>query len=394
MDSACLVKQEGNLQHGGHMKRISIIVSVIVCNFLHQAWASQDSYKILTIYGQARTTVQKYVAAEDLRGVLIAVDDINARGGVLGSPVEVIDGRAVSTAEAQGIAMKHAEKKDLLAVVGANTSNITLSIAPILQDKQIPVISPIATNPKVTRVGDYIFRACFTDPFQGRVMARYALNDLNAGTAVILKKVSSKFSVGVSKYFEQAFEPRGKVLWQGAYLAEDVDFTTILTKVQELGPDVVFVPGHGRDSGMILKQAHAFGIQSTFLGADGWGKGALGVGGPKAAQGHAFSNHWHMNVNTEQSKAFVKKYHDKFGPGLIAASAALAYDSAMIIASAANAAGALDHKKIRDRIAAIKNFTGVTGSYTFDQNGDPVNKDAVILKYHDGDIVYVKTIRP
>lgn len=374
-------------------KTVIVIATILYCHFPFTLHAS-ETLKIVAVYTQSVTTVKRYVAAEDLRGVIIAIDKINASGGLLGKQVDIVEVLSNSAIEARVNAKQYAELDGLIGVIGANISNITLNIAPILQEKKIPVISPISTNPKVTLVGNYIFRACFTDPFQGKVMARYALDHHNAKTSVLLKKASSTYSLSLAKHFQDEFEKSGKILWQESYLQEDIDFTTILKKIRSTKPDVIFLPGHGRDVGMILKQAHAMGIQSTFLGGDGWGKGALGIAGSEAAEGHSFSNHWHMNNKLAASQTFVNKYHERFGKGLIAASAPLAYDATMILADAVRRAGSTDRAKIRSALAETKNFNGITGMITFDENGDPINKAAAILKYQDNKIAFVKNIKP
>ena len=356
--------------------------------------ASDDSLYILVVYGQSPTAVKDYVSSEDIKGATLAVEKLNARGGLLGRKLEVIDLHAVEYLEARASASKIIKEKDILAGIGANVSNLTLAIAPLFQKAGIPLISPISTNPAVTRAGDYIFRACFTDPFQGEVMARFALQDLGAKTAVLLIKVSSKFSQELAMHFRRTFEKEGKILWEGEYLIEDSNFTEILNKVKLHKPDVVFLPGHGLDSGLILKQAHSMGIAPVFLGGDGWGKGVLGVAGAEASEGNYFSNHWHMDVDSELSHEFVRAYFKKYNEQLIAASAPLAHDAVMLLADAVSRAGSLDRRKIREALAKTEGFKGITGTYTFDPNGDPILKDAVILKYEKGDIVYVKTIKP
>lgn len=376
------------------MKKIAIPLVILL--HLHSPFllCAEETFKIVAVYTQAVTTVEQYNSAEDIRGVLVAVDEINATGGLLGKQVEIVEVLSNSATEARIKAKHYAELDDLIGVIGANISNISLNIAPTLQEKKIPVISPISTNPKVTLTGDYIFRACFTDPFQGKVMARYALDDLNANTAVLLIKASSTYSLSLSKHFQAEFEKNGAILWQESYLQEDVDFTNVLKKLQTTNPDVIFVPGHGRDVGMILKQAHAMGTKSTFLGGDGWGKGALGVAGREAAEGHFFTNHWHMDDNSALSRIFVEKYHKKFGKDLIAASAPLAYDATMLLADAVRRAGSNDKAKIQSALAQTKSFKGVTGTIMFDENGDPVNKAAAILRYQNDKIVFVKNIKP
>jgi branched-chain amino acid transport system substrate-binding protein len=282
----------------------------------------------------------------------------------------------------------------MLAVIGANLSDWSLAIAPILQEAGVVMISPISTNPAVTKVGSFIFRACFTDPSQGRLMARFALRQLAARRAAILKKADSSYSQGLAEQFALAFAEGGTVVWESTYMAGDLHFELLLRHLEERAPDVVFVPGHGPDVGRILKQAHYLGIETRFLGGDGWGKGVLGFSGSKAAEGHYFSNHWHQDVANQASRSFVKAYRERYREPLIASSAALAYDALLLLEDAVVRAGSLDRAAVRGALAATRGFQGVTGELSFDANGDPVKKEAVIQRYESGEIVLVGSFRP
>ncbi len=357
---------------------------------------ASDPIVIPVLYGQSTTAIESKITSEDIKGATLAMEDINSRGGLLGKKVEILDCRvsSIDLEEIKALMDKIEAVDELFAVIGANTSGLSLYFAPKFQEKEVLMISPISTNPNVTKVGDFIFRACFTDPFQGKVMAGFALEKLKAKTAVILTKITSDFSVGLSEFFAGEFEKGGTILAQETYLGETVDYTEILLKVQELGPDVVFVPGHGSDSGLIIKQADNMGINATFLGGDGWGKGLLGFSGTEAADGNYFSNHWHKDTESEKSREFVKKYEEKYGKGLIASSAALAYDAFMLLEEAVNRAGSFDAKGIRDSLSRIKDFKGVTGTFDFTKGRDPFDKEAVILKYVNGEIIYYATVSP
>lgn len=349
---------------------------------------------IPVLYGQSTTAIEDKITSEDIKGAILAMEDINNRGGLLGRQVEILDCR-ISSIDLEEInkLMERIESVDeLFAIIGANTSGLSLYFAPKFQEKEVLMISPISTNPEVTEVGDFIFRACFTDPFQGKVMARFALDELQAKTAVILTKITSDFSVGLSQFFAEEFEKGGTVLAQETYLGESYDFSEILLSVKELNPDVVFVPGHGSDSGLIIKQGYNMGIDAIFLGGDGWGKGLLGFSGNEAAEGNYFSNHWHKETENEKSLEFIRKYQEKYGEGLIASSAALAYDAFMLLEEAVKMAGSFDAKAVRDSLKQIKDFKGVTGTFDFTKGRDPFNKEAVILKYENGEIVYHATV--
>lgn len=349
---------------------------------------------IPVLYGQSTTAIENKITSEDIKGANLAMEDINSRGGLLGREVEIMDCRisSIDLEEISALMERINNVEELFAIIGANTSGLSLYFAPKFQEKGVLMISPISTNPEVTNVGDFIFRACFTDPFQGKVMARFAIDELQAKTAVILTKITSDFSVGLSQFFAGEFEKGGTILSQETYLGEAYDFSEILTTVQELKPDVVFVPGHGTDSGLIIKQAYNMGIESTFLGGDGWGKGLLGFSGNEAADGNYFSNHWHKDTENEKSREFVRKYQEKYGEGMIASSAALAYDAFLLLEEAVKMAGTFDPKAVRDSMNQIKNFKGVTGTFNFTRGRDPFDKEAVILEYDNGEIIYHATV--
>ena len=356
--------------------------------------AAQDSVSIYVTYGQMATEVAAFVAAEDIRGAVLAAERLNEQGGVLGRRVDIIDGRATSLDDVRIKAQEQLDADEIIAVVGANTSNMTLVVAPLFHAAGIPVVSPIATHPAVTAVGDHVFRACFTDPFQGELMATFALDDLDARRAVILTKVDSTYSLSLSEHFERSFSARGEVVWTGRYLADDSDFTALLEAVRRIAPDVVFVPGHGGDAGLLLKTARALGIRAVFLGGDGWGKGVLGIAGAEAVEGGYYANHWHADVQAAQSREFVRRYTARYGETLIAASAALAYDAVHMIADAITRAGSFERRAVRNALALTAGFEGVTGTITFNEQGDPVGKSGVVLVYRDGDIRFVRSVAP
>jgi len=372
------------------------LVVTLMLFLIFYAFAN-DRVVIPVLYGQSKTDLESMVTSEDIKGVTLAAEKINRNGGLLGRKVELVECvvTSVDMEELDAVYDKLTAVDDLFAVIGANTSGISLYFAPLLQKLGVLMISPIATNPKVTQAGDMIYRVCFTDPFQGKVMARFALEELGAGSVVILTKTTSTFSLGLSEYFKEAFEKGGgTVLAEESYAYERVDFSSILDRVKQLDPDVVFLPGHGTDSGMIIKQAEKMGIETVFLGGDGWGKGLIGFSGEEAAEGNYFSNHWHRDVDNPRSRAFVKRYYEKYGEGMIASSAPLAYDAMSILAEAVERAGSFNSREIKKELDRITDFKGVTGTFDFTRGRDPYNKEAVILKYEKGDIIYHSTVSP
>lgn len=377
------------------MKKISctmLLISLLMPGLFAQARAT-ETIKIAAIF--AKTGVAAKDNAPIFQGVSLAVEGINSQGGLLGQQLEVIElDNSSNPIDSKKAALKAVEL-DVVAIIGAAWSSHSLAIAPVLQQTQIPMISPISTNPKVTLIGNFIFRVCFTDPFQGRVMAQFAYRDLKARTAIILTNVNSDFSIGLAEFFEKSFiQSGGKVLWEGEYKEKSVDFSTVLKKVRLLQPDVVFVPGYIKDSAFLIKQARTMEIGSIFLGGDGWSGDQMYKYGGKAIEGSYYSQHWHSKVPFPRSQQLQASYRIKYGKGIIPGFLPSAYDAVMVLADAIRRAQSLDHGKIRDTLAATKNFQGATGTITFDENGDPVNKDAVVLKFANGTSVFVKTIKP
>ena len=375
------------------MKELAIIV--IMCLYFigmagYTAQAEEPIF-IAGLYPAVKTT--QFTVAFQLRSISVALDEINASGGLLGHPVELLEFQPTTPIEAAEMA-ERALEQGALAMIGSSYSTVSLAMAPIFQEAGIPMIAPSSTNEKVTLVGDYIFRACFIDPFQGKLMAQFAREDLNAKTAVILIKADSAYSLGLAEVFAQAFREQGEILWEDRYLANDADFSRQLQKIKDLQPDVVFVPGHVRDCAFILKQAELMDVQATFIGGDGWNNDLLDLAGTDAMEGHYYSSHWHNKVTRPLSLDYVERYRQKFDEETASGSSALAYDATLLWANAVRRAQSLDPKAVRDALAATKGFEGTTGTITFDENRNPINKDAVILTFRDGSLEFAKSIRP
>jgi branched-chain amino acid transport system substrate-binding protein len=373
------------------MKKAIIFLALSV--ILYQPVMAAEAVTIAAIF--AKTGIAAKDNAPNFQGVSLAVEEINNQGGLLGRKLEVIELDNKSSFIGSKQAALKAAELDIIAVIGAAWSSHSLAIAPVLQQAQIPMISPISTNPKVTLIGNFIFRVCFTDPFQGKVMAQFAYRDLKARSAIILTNVNSDFSIGLAKFFEKSFiQSGGKVLWEGEYKEKAIDFSNVLKKVRLLIPNVVFVPGYITDSAFIIKQARQMEIQSIFLGGDGWSGDQMYKYGGKAIEGSYYSQHWHSEVPFSRSLQLQANYHTKYGKKILPGFLPSAYDAVMLLDNAIRRAQSLKPKKLRDTLATTKNFQGATGTITFDENGDPVNKDAVILKFKNGTSVYVKSIKP
>jgi len=358
---------------------------------LPQSAKAAEPVTIAAIF--AKTGIAAASNADTLAGVELAVEEINRQGGVLGRPLKliVLDNR--STPIGSSIAAKEAVQLQPMAVIGADWSSHSLAMAPVLQEAGIPMISPGSTNPKVTHIGNYIFRVCFLDSFQGKAMARFAYDELGARKAVILKNIDEEYCLMLAEFFLDAFKANGgHILWDGYYRGKAVDFEILLKKVKTLQPDVVYVPGYERDSGLLIRQAVSMGIKTTFLGGDGWDK--IFQYGKEAVEGGLYSAHWHPEVPSEKSIHINKIFKQRYGKRITSDFTALAYDATTLLADAVERAGVWDRAKIRDALSTTTDFEGVTGIISFDENGDPRNKDVVIIKIENGKPVYFKTMKP
>ncbi len=330
-------------------------------------------------------------------GIVLAFEEINAKGGVLGKQIEFVleDNKSIQV-ESATAAQKLIQQNGVAAILGAVASSNTLAAAPIAQDAKIPLISPSSTNPAVTEVGDYIFRSCFIDPFQGVVMSKFAIENLGAKTAAIMTDNNSDYSIGLTEVFKEAFTAAGgKIVSEVAYVSGDTDFNSILTSVKNAGPEVVFIPGYYDSVGLILDQAKnnvGFSSDIVFLGTDGWDSPTLFDLAGDSANGTYFSNHYSPDADSAIVKDFIASYKAKFNGAIPDALAATAYDAAYMIAAAIESAGTTDAAALRDAIAAVQ-LEGVSGNIKLNEKRDPV-KSAVVIKIDGGAQTYYSTVEP
>jgi len=327
-------------------------------------------------------------------GIDMAIEEVNKAGGVLGKSVRVIvEDDQSRPEEAQTVVTKLINKDRVVAVLGEVASTRSLAAAPIAQANGIPMISPSSTNPKVTEVGDYIFRVCFIDPFQGLVMAKFAANTLKVKDVAILRDIKNDYSVGLADVFVEEFQKMGgRIVADESYSEGDTDFSAQLTSIKARRPQAIFVPGYYTEVGLIARQAKQLGITAPLLGGDGWDSPSLvGIGGA-ALEGSYFSNHYSMDDPSPAIQKFVADYKARFGAAPDAL-AALAYDAANILFDAMRRANSWEPSKVRDALAQTKDFPGITGKITIDKDRNAV-KPAVVLRIKDGKFEYVETIAP
>ncbi len=326
-------------------------------------------------------------------GTQMAIDEINAAGGLLGKQLKLItEDDQSKQGEAGTVAKKLVSREKVVAMLGEVASGRSLEMAPICQKAGIPMISPASTNPDVTATGDYIFRVCFIDPFQGKVMAKFALSKGMKNVAILVDS-KQDYSVGLSGFFKDYFKANGGTITaEQSYGSGDKDFKAQLTAIKAGNPDAILASGYYGETSLIAKQARELGITVPLLGGDGWDSPALVEVAGTAIDGSFFSNHFSTEDQSPRILEFVKKYQAKHN-AVPDAMAALGYDSALILADAIKRAGTTEGKALRDAIAATKDFDGVTGRITLDEKRN-ANKPAVVLTIKDGKYSYVTTIAP
>jgi branched-chain amino acid transport system substrate-binding protein len=367
------------------------------------------------VYGSLTGTTATFGQSTE-RGVRLALDEINAAGGIGGKKLTMISEDDQSKAEEAATAVQKLINQDqVVALIGEVASSRSMAAAPIAQAAGVPMISPSSTNPEVTRKGNFIFRTCFIDPFQGTVMAIFAARNLGLKRVAILKDIKNDYSIGLAQFFAQEFTGKqgGTITGEQAYSEGDSDFRSQLTALKAGNPEAIFVPGYYTEVGSIAIQAKELGIVVPLLGGDGWVSDQLLKIGGEALNGSYYSNHFALDSPDSALQGFLARYKAKFGaqPDAIGG---LAYDAARLLADAlrrlhetdpqafemldavhsGNQAGQKDARaKLRDRSNDVQAFPGITGAITFDAERNPV-KPAVVIKVEGGVEKFAASIAP
>lgn len=327
-------------------------------------------------------------------GIQMAVEEWNTRGGIHGKTIKIksLDNQG-KPEEAAATATRLINQDHVLALIGDNTSSRSLAAAPIAQQNKIPLISPTATTPKLTQIGNYIFRICFIDPFQGQVMAKFATDNLKLKRVAVLRDVKSDFSVGIADIFKKKFaEFGGVIVNDSSYQSGDIDFKAQLTQMKAQKPDAIFIPGYYTEVGLIARQARQLGLDIPLLGTDSWDSAKLSEIGGKAIDGSYFSNHYTVESTDSAVKTFVEKFKSKYGSSPDGV-AAMGYDAANILFTAMERTTDLKPEQIRDELAKTKDYPAVTGKITIDAERNAV-KSAVVVKVDGKFNRYVTTLTP
>lgn len=358
------------------------------------AGASSASEILIGEYGSFTGNEATFGQSTD-KGLKMAIDEQNKAGGIKGKQIKLIalddQGKAE---EAAAAATRLITQNKVLALVGEVASSRSLAAAPIAQEHKVPMISPSSTNPKVTEVGDYIFRVCFIDPFQGTVMAKFAFEHLKVKKVAILRDVKSDYSVGLADFFTKKFkELGGEIVADESYQGGEMDFKAQLTQIKSKKPEAIFIPGYYTEVGLIARQAKGLNLSVPLLGGDGWDSSKLYEIGGKDINGSYFSNHYTSESTDPGVVDFIKRFKEKYNGETPDGLAALGYDSGKVLFAAMERASELKPELIKAELAKTKDFPGVTGKITIDAQRN-ATKPAVIVKV-DGNVNrYVTTITP
>jgi branched-chain amino acid transport system substrate-binding protein len=381
------------------MKKVILVFAVLFCAAsVFAAGGQQGAGGSNTVAIGAVFPLSGQVAnygTESRDGALLAVEEINAAGGLLGKQLVLIsEDDEGDSAKSVNAFTKLTTRDKVSFILGSSTSGATQAMTVLAQRNKVILISPSATNVAITRAGDYIFRACFIDPFQGVVGADFAFDTLKSKRAAVLYDAGADYNTGLAETFKDQFKKNGgQIVADEAYQTGDVDFNAQITRIKAANPDVVYLPNYYNDVALQARQLRAQGINAPLLGGDGWDT-LVDIAGDEALNGY-WSAGFASDTTDPKGQAFVKAYQARFNKQA-SQFAALGYDTMMLVANGVKAAGTFDTAAVKDAMAKL-NGPYVTGNIRFDQNRDPI-KGATILEIvkKDGKLVntYKTTVNP
>ncbi len=332
-------------------------------------------------------------------GFLLAIDEVNATGGINGMQIKflILDDRNDPT-EATNAGSKLINQDGVKFIIGSVSSKCSIPLSEVCQASTAVMITPTSTNPKVTVKDDgtrktFVFRACFIDPFQGRVAAKFALESLGCKTAAVLYDIGNDYVKGLAEFYRDNFTAGGgKIVAYESYQKDDADFSALLTKVKQADPDMLYIPDYYNKVGLIAKQARQMGIRAVLMGGDGWDSPDMIKIAGDAINGSYFTNHYSPDDPRSEVQEWVKKYLAKYGskPDALAT---LAYDATTLMLKAMQAANSNKPEDIRKALQGFQDVGTVSGNISYDEMGNPI-KSVVILKYTKTGQEYVATVAP
>ena len=373
------------------LKIISLFLSVLMISI---SCSDQPKEVKIGVYLSLTGSTDSYGLSAK-KGFDMALNEINESGGLLGKNVRLITIDDASRSYMAVMAVKNLiEKEGVCSILGEVISARTHAAAPFCQAAEIPMVTPASTHPEVTNVGDYIFRTCFIDPFQGEVMASYAYNNLKLRTIATFMDLKNEYSMNLGRIFNDKFaELGGKIITTEFYSEGDTDFSFQIRKLQNSAPQAVFLPGYFSEVSRIAVQARKLGLKIPFLGTDGWDSPRLLESAGKEMEGCYFSNHFSPEIDLPAVRNFVEKYRAAYDGQTPDATAVLAYDAAMVLFDAIKRAGTDKPQIIRKALSETRDFPGVVGPITIDENRNAI-KPAVILRIEKGTFVYKDMVAP
>ena len=392
------------------MKRVTKLLSVLAAGAMFMSaltgcggggskGADGDTIKIGGVLEMTGGSASFGISSKN--GIDLALKKINEKGVLGGKKLSLVVADTKSEAsEATNGMQKLISQDKVVAVIGPNQSSAVIASGAINNGAKVVDITPMGTNPDVTfdpktkQVKPYSFRTCFIDPFQGTVMASFASNELKVKKAAIYIDNTSDYAKGLAQFFKENFVKNGgQVVIEEAYLQKDTDFKSTLTKIKAAQPDFIYIPGYYQEVGLIVKQAREMGITVPMAGGDGWDSAKLPeIAGKAALENTFFSSLYSPDDTSDLNKNFVAEYKKAYNtnPDVFAA---LAYDSALLVAKAIEDAGSADPAKIAEAMAKIKGFKGVSGEVTFNEQHNPI-KSAVIIEHKDGKQTFKTKVNP
>ena len=376
------------------MKKFFFGLLVIIASLFFISCNKSGDEILIGEYGSL-TGAEATFGISATNGLNLAVEEVNNQGGVLGKKIKLItyDDQG-KPSEAATVVQRLIKQDNVVAVVGEVASSRSISGGQICQSNKIPMVSPASTNPEITAIGDYVFRVCFIDPFQATVMSKFATNTLKLKRVAVLKDVKNAYSTGLADFFVREFTSMGgEIIEVQSYSSGDKDFKAQLTAIKSKNPEGIFIPGYYTDVGLIAIQAREIGITQPLFGGDGWESEKLTEGKAKdALEGSFFSTHVSTDNPDPMVQGFITKYKEKYGK-MPDAMSFLAYDAGMILFEAIKRAGSVEADKIKNELAKTKDFKGVTGTITINEQRNAV-KPAVVLQIKGGKFVFKETVQP
>lgn len=340
--------------------------------------------------------VSAYGKAES-DGVKLAIKEINQAGGVLDKELKYVElDNKSDTTESASVATKLATQEKVSVILGPATSGATKSATPAITRAEVAMITPSGTDDGLTldskgKVQPFVFRTGFQDSFQGVALAEFAETSLSSKKAVIIGDSSSDYAIGLTKSFKKSYT--GEVVADENFTADDTDFNAILTRIKDKDFDVIYMPAYYEQAGLIIKQAREMGIEQPILGADGFSNQALlDLAGEENVSNVYYSAHFSLNNEEKKIKDFIKAYKDEYNvePD---AFAALAYDSVYLAKKGIEETDSADPKEVATALEKVKDFNGITGNFSIDENHNPV-KSVFVVELQNGEEAGGTEVKP